>query len=201
MATRIPEPVANARIDYVRQVLVQCFDDNKAAFGRRLGFKDGSYVGQWLRGDKPIHEPTLAQITALPEVKGAGLLPSTEVLQVAHALSLDRAETVPSTTWELVEMQGAKRVFRLPIDTVEMEPRVKRGTWCQFDSGLAGEARPGDGVLVTDKASKLHFRVMRAGEPGAWEAHAANENYKPLVSDRDGLTVIAVLTAVEGRWS
>lgn len=98
-------------------------------------------------------------------------------------------------------MGGSSNVFRLPIDTVEMEPRVKRGTWCQFARNLANDAKPGDGILVTDSTGELHFRVFRAGSPGSWEAHAANENFKPLTSVADGLTIIAVLTAVEGRWS
>ena len=47
----------------------------------------------------------------------------------------------------------------------------------------------------------VHFRVYRAGRLGMWEAHANNPDYQPLLSDRDGLKVLAVLTAVEGRWS
>lgn len=201
MATRVPPTVQAARIAYVREVLAQCFAGNKAAMGRRLEFADGSLIGQWLRGDRVIHESSLAAIAALTEVRGCGITPSKDALQVAHALSLQNAETVPSTTWEQIEMGGAQNVFRLPIDTVEMEPRVKRGTWCQFAKHLAADARPGDGVLVTDRAGGLHFRVYRAGSPGTWEAHSANENFKPLISDADGLSVVAVLTAVEGRWS
>lgn len=201
MATRIPPAVQAARRQFVQDVLDRCFNGNKAAMGRRLEFLDGSLIGQWIRGDRAIHESSLASISELPEVRGAGITPPVDALQVAHALSLENAETVPSTTWEQIEMGEAQRVFRMPIDTVEMEPRVKRGTWCQFATHLANDAKPGDGVLVRDKAEKLHFRVYRAGSAGAWEAHAANENFKTLVSDLDGLTVIAVLTAVEGRWS
>lgn len=185
----------------MRKALALGFAGNKAEFGRALGFKDGSLVGQWERGERVIHEPTLAEIAALPQIRGANLTVPPEALQLAHALSLQKAETVPSTTWEQIEMGGAQSVFRLPIETVEMEPRVKRGTWCQFDKRLAPDARPGDGVLITDKSGALHFRVYKAGSAGAWEAHASNENFKPLTSTADGLTVIAVLTAVEGRWS
>lgn len=203
MENRVPEDVKQARIGYLTSVLNKAFDDNKAALGRRLGFKDGSLIGQWLRGQRAIHEQALASLADLPEVRAVRLSVPSAALQVAHALSLDRAETVPSTTWGQLKMLQSTTdgVFRLPIETVEMEPRVKRGTWVQFAGHLRKDAQPGDGVIVRDGAGGIHFRVYRVGAPGTWEAHAENENFKPLLSDRDGLQVVAVLTAVEGRWS
>lgn len=123
---------------------------------------------------------------------------------IAHPVSLSAAETVPSITWEQAAM-GEKsnelpRVFRIPIESGEMAPRVNPGSWVLFASHLKNDAKPGDGVLVRDSAGGLHFRVYRAGRLGTWEAHAENQNFQPLLSERDGLSVLAVLTAVEGRW-
>lgn len=123
---------------------------------------------------------------------------------VAHRMSLHRIETVPSMTLEQITMRESKELpatFRMPIENGEMSPRVKPGAWVQFSSVLAGEARPGDGVLVKDATGGIHFRVYRAGRPGVWEAHSESPDYETLFSDRDGLQVVAVLTAVEGRWS
>lgn len=39
---------------------------SKAALGRRLGYLDGAFVGQMLRGKRPITEKTMASLLALP---------------------------------------------------------------------------------------------------------------------------------------
>jgi hypothetical protein len=38
----------------------------KAQLGRKLGYKDGAFVGQMIRGDRPISEKTIEAITSLP---------------------------------------------------------------------------------------------------------------------------------------
>lgn len=40
----------------------------KAALGRALGYKDGAFVGQMLRGDRPITEKTIAALLAIQKV-------------------------------------------------------------------------------------------------------------------------------------
>ncbi|MDP9902632.1 S24 family peptidase [Variovorax ginsengisoli] len=42
----------------------------KATLGRKLGYKDGAFVGQMIRGERPITEKTLAAVHALPGFKG-----------------------------------------------------------------------------------------------------------------------------------
>lgn len=37
-----------------------------SVFGRAIGYKDGAFVGQMLRGDRPISEKTVAKVQALP---------------------------------------------------------------------------------------------------------------------------------------
>lgn len=201
MATRIPSSVKEARIKYLEQVVETCFSGKNVNLGRRLGHLDGSMVGQWLRGERPISETHLASVASLSEVRTKGLLPPEGVVQVAHGMSLQSLETVPSTTWEQLEMTTGTelpRTFRICIEDSSMAPKVKPGAWVHFNSRES--ARPGDGVLVRDSTGQAHFRVYRTGRPGAFEAHAENPNFQPLYSERDGLTVLAVLTAVEERW-
>lgn len=89
--------------------------------------------------------------------------------------------------------------FRVEMPDDSMEKRIRRGATVYF---VAGESpRAGDGVLIRDALGQLHIRYFRPGRPGVWEAHAENKEYLPLESDRDGLTVLAVLTAVGGRWA
>lgn len=42
----------------------------KVALGKALGYKDGSYIGQMLRGVRPIDEKTVLAIEQLPRLKG-----------------------------------------------------------------------------------------------------------------------------------
>ncbi len=67
-----------------------------------------------------------------------------------------------------------------------------------FDARIA--PLPGDAVLLRDINGGHHIRLYRQGV-GRWEAHATNEAYQPLDSERDGLQVLAVLTGVMARWS
>lgn len=64
------------------------------------------------------------------------------------------------------------------------------------------QPRPGDGVLVSDSSGGVYFRIYRAGRADRWTAVALNPAYGPdLDSERDGLRVLAVLKAEEGRWA
>lgn len=124
--------------------------------------------------------------------------PSDPVL--AHPMSLESMETVPLISWEELMSEDPKGAFefRAVMPDESMSPRVRAGAMLYFRSGEP--PRPGDGVLVRDSTRTVHFREYRAGRPGVWEAHAANPAYQPMESDRDGLTVLGVLTAVGARW-
>jgi hypothetical protein len=183
--------------------------ESPTALTQKIGGQP-SYASDLMRGAKSFGEKAARRIEdafgwlpgSLDDVNERTRPPLRSA--VAHAMSLDELQTVPSSTWEHIKMLaagGLPRVFRLPIESAEMEPRVRRGAWVQFASHLADDAMPGDGVLVKDATGEMHFRVYKAGKPGTWEAHAANDNFEPLFSDRDGLEILAVLTAVEGRWS
>jgi hypothetical protein len=125
--------------------------------------------------------------------------------RLAHGMSHPPVsiEQIVSMLWE--ELMSLKMKGELPpliqvaAPDNAMAPRLRQGVKATFERDLAPQF--GDGVLVKDSAGELHIRYYRRGRPGTWEAHAESEDYAPLVSDRDGLEIWAVLTAVEGRWS
>ncbi len=41
---------------------------SKAALGRRLGYRDGAFVGQMLRGERPITEKTIDALARIPQL-------------------------------------------------------------------------------------------------------------------------------------
>jgi len=59
------EKLANWRIQRLQDFVDLKFEGNKAALGRALGYKDGAFVGQMLRGERPITEKTVNQIQGL----------------------------------------------------------------------------------------------------------------------------------------
>lgn len=69
MGFRIDNEVNEARVRELARFLKVAFDGNSAALGRRLGYKDGSFVGQMLRREKAITEVTYAKLCGLHEVK------------------------------------------------------------------------------------------------------------------------------------
>lgn len=126
--------------------------------------------------------------------------PQVGVPLVAHPVILDTFTVVPTINWEsLVDTVALPDVFKLAAPDTSMAPKVPQGTLVEFTRSL--QPRPGDGVLVKDRDGHHYVRVYREKRPGHWEAYAINDAYSPLDSQADGLTVVAVLTAVAGRWA
>ena len=99
----------------------------------------------------------------------------------------------------MLEVKELPDEFRLAANDDALAPRLKDGQIAYFERGLT--AKPGDVVLLKDAAGAMHMRVMRQKAAGRWEAHATNDAYTTLDSERDGLTILAVLTGMVGRWS
>lgn len=119
--------------------------------------------------------------------------------EVAHDLSQWKIEHAPVITWEqLMQNEKLPTLFWAELQDDAMSPRAPRGRRICFDSTV--DPSPGDGVLLADSSGGLHFRQYRAGAAGRWIAHALNPAYQDLDSERDGLRVLAVLKAEEGRW-
>lgn len=122
---------------------------------------------------------------------------------VAQSMSLkaeivDQIRLIP---WEeIMDQHELPQLFSVSMNDDSMAPRVRTGDKLVFDSSLSNAPRPGDGVLVKDASGQAYFRLYRAGRLGHWEAHAMNQAFATLDSERDGLRVVAVLTAVQARW-
>lgn len=203
MGFRVSPQVNEERAALLTRIVQECFEGKNAALGRRLGYADGSFIGQMRRQEKPVSESILEKLMAIPEARRITTHPGGAGLPgAAHPVSHLVAETVPSITWEQIKMSVAKdglpAVFRVQMVDSAMAPRAGTGAWVQFSS--TETARPGDGVLVRDALGNQYFRQYRSGRPGCWEAHADNSAFATLDSERDGLEVLAVLTAVEARW-
>lgn len=54
------------RIERLRAAIDKLTEGNITAFGKRLGYRDGAYIGQMLRGERPISEKTIRAVEALP---------------------------------------------------------------------------------------------------------------------------------------
>lgn len=116
---------------------------------------------------------------------------------VAQVLSLPPVYS-PLITWGENMTKELPRKFRVAAPDDSMAPRVRTGELLEFDTSL--QPRAGDGVLVRDDAGHHFFRIYRERRPGHWEAAALNPAFQALDSERDGLHVLAVLTAVFQRW-
>lgn len=118
--------------------------------------------------------------------------------EVAHMVIHPLNTNSPVITWGDDMKTGLPRRFRVALPDDSMAPKVRAGDMVEMETGV--EPRPGDGVLVVDDTGRVHLRVYRVRKPGRWEAHAINDAYQPLDSERDGLQVLAVLTGVHARW-
>lgn len=119
---------------------------------------------------------------------------------VAHPMILGKF-TVPLTiSWGELMTVDLPEVFNVVLNDNAMAPRAPAGAQVEFTRGL--EPKPGDGVLVKDRAGNHYFREYKSSRVGVWSAHAINPAYDPpLDPTADGLVVVAVLTGMSTRWS
>lgn len=106
---------------------------------------------------------------------------------------------VKTVNWADLSGMSFTGVFRTAAPDDAMAPRVKAGQMLVFNSAL--DPRPGDGVLVRDVTGTVYFRRYQEGRPSHWSAVALDSAYRALDSEKDQLQLLAVLVAVEARWS
>lgn len=117
-----------------------------------------------------------------------------------HAASLtSRSMAPPKISWEALMTTALPQEFETPLPDNAMSPRAARGARCIFVT--SPRALPGDWVLVRDRDGAHHVREYRQLRGALWEAHALNPAYLPLHSERDGLTVLAVVDGIRQRMS
>lgn len=192
-----------------RERLRELLQEIKAADLARQSGVDATLITRYLyepgrKGAKNISEQTARKLEhgghkltgwLDRQHASAGLAPP-----VAHGLSLREPDHAPTLKWgEDMDDGKLPQVFWVALPDDSMAPRAPAGKRVQFTSTIKPDA--GDGVLVRDRAGGLYFRLYRGGGAGGrWTAAALNPAYDPLDSERDGLEVLAVLTAEGGRW-
>ena len=116
----------------------------------------------------------------------------------AHEMSPPWLTIPPAIPWEDLMKLPLPDRFEVLMPDDSMSPRLRSGQPITFSS--VERPRPGDGVLVADKAGVCYVRIFRQRTSDTWEAHAHNQAFAPLDSQRDGLVVLAVLVGVPARW-
>lgn len=117
----------------------------------------------------------------------------------ASAMNQPSVTVIPLLEWEGLMTAELPHKFELAAPDDSMAPRVRSGQLVTFETGI--NPLPGDGVLVVDGEGNRYLRQYRQKRPGHFEAHALNEAYQPMDSEQDRLTVLAVVVAVQARWS
>ncbi len=209
MATRINSRVADARARELARFLRLAFDDNKAALGRRLGYADGSFIGQMLRGDKAISEVTWARLCDLHEVRpfinadtpawqlaeGVVDQPAINLLgesPVAYAVSQRRQIVTPKTlVWEDLVLQDVDGQFIMTIQGDALAPQFLPGQAGIWQAG--SEGRPGQPVLLVDAAGDFHLRLYEPRGGGSWAGVSQRVGHRELTPEQDGARVVARL--------
>lgn len=80
----------------------------KAALGRMLGYVDGAFVGQMIKGDRPITEKTLEALIAIPDISdlfsfnalsGFKIAMNDEAAKTANVRPIESRARVPQISW------------------------------------------------------------------------------------------------------
>jgi len=115
----------------------------KAALGRLLGYKDGAYVGQMLRGERPITEKTIAQLSEIPKI---GNLWELRAIAPA-ALTGEGSMVVDGASGNSSSLEGFRA--KNHTDTIVIP---------QFETGGA----MGNGVLLRDQPGVIQRWIVNA---------------------------------------
>ena len=176
------------------------YEGNKAQLGRELGFKDGSYVGQMIKGIRPIEEDRVLQIEALkPRLKGWFALPESpdDTLKRDGGLHepnvLDNVVT-PSlpqaVTWEAVVSGFDKLPKQFWVSVTSQSPVNDLGSGDSIEFEKGSHAVPGDIVIVKTPAGSYLMRRYVEIEPGVFRTEGG-AGHAPLHSAQDGIVVVA----------
>lgn len=182
-----------------------CFGGKFAPFGRALGHTNGDALRHIRDGNRPVTEKTLKQVLGLATVKARlrdGTLKAAGFsVPVAHDLS-HAAPTLDPTRMEwgdLVKHDELPDEFSLEVLDQAMKGLLAPGDLAFFSKSQAPKAAPGDRVLVVDAAGNGYIRIYRCKTPTHWSAVPLNDDYEPLDSVADELTLVAVMTGL--RWA
>lgn len=195
----------------------QKFAGNKAALGRALGYRDGAFVGQMLRGERPITEKTIDQIHELPGGKGwfntnvlvnvtpvpigGNRIPMINYVQAGIWTDVvDSLQPGDADDWLMTDLRLSNHAFALEIKGDSMLPEFKSGDRVIIDPEIAPQ--PGDFVVAKNGGNEATFKKYRprgTDESGntIFELVPLNEDFESLRSDQQPIRIVG--TMVEHR--
>lgn len=175
----------------------------------RISGQSQSVVSQWLGKSSKIIK-TIGKLEAAQALarascyealwiaKGIGPKKALQVndtrepVSLAHQMSQARPIVeLPRLTWEQLMTADLSQPFELVVEDDALGPDISKGCIARFDP--AREPAPGRPVLVRDASGQFHLRDYEAGPSGRWRAVARARGFRPLESESDGLTLVAVM--------
>lgn len=190
------------------------YDGNKAEFGRALGYRDGAFVGQMIRGERPITEKTIEQIHALPGGKGwfavsnvtPAAIGSVRIPLISHVQAgiwtevVDNFQPGDADEWLITDLAVSGSTFALEIKGDSMLPEFKPGDRVIIDPEVAPQ--PGDYVVAKNGGNDATFKKYRprgvdsTGQT-VFELAPLNDDFPTMRSDVEPVRIIG--TMVEHR--
>lgn len=197
-------------------------EGGKAPAGRRLGYKDGAFVGQMLRGERPITEKTVAAVHALlgyagwfdsqsgqerqqsnvsPAPIGARSVPVISAIQAGMWCEIvDQFQPGDADEYLMTDLELSAHAFALTIRGDSMLPEFNPGDRVIIDPDVA--PHPGDFVAAKNGEQEATFkkyrpRGMDASGNMVFELVPLNDDYPTLRSDIEPIRIVG--TMVEHR--
>ena len=179
-----------------------------------MGYRDGAFVGQMLRDERPISEKTVAQIHALPGGKGWFSEPNVEpapmggvrIPVISHVQAgiwtevIDNFQPGDADDWLVTDLDVSGSTFALEIKGDSMLPEFKPGDRVIIDPDVIPQ--PGDYVVAKNGDDGATFKKYRPRGLGAdgqpvFELAPLNDDFPTLRSDVEPVRIIG--TMVEHR--
>lgn len=203
--------VADHRRARLLEFAQQHYGGNKAALGRALKYADGAFVGQMLRGERPITEKTVAQIHALPGGRGwfeqtnvkPAAVGGNKIPLISYVQAGAWTEAVDSGSveeWLLTDLSMSERAFALEIRGDSMLPEFNPGDRVIIDPDIA--PGPGDFVVARNGHGEATFKkytVRGINDHGqeVFELVPLNSDFPSMRSD--AINILIIGTMVEHR--
>lgn len=207
------------RVKRLEEAIAKIAGGNQSEFGRRLGYKDGAFIRQLIRGDRPVREKIVNAIEALPGMKGWFAMSGTptagpgfqnvemveargrRVPVISYVQAGLMVEVIDPFTlgggFEIIEVTipCSARTFALRIRGNSMEPRFYEGDIAIIDPEI--NPKPGQFVVAKNTSEEATFkkyrpRGMDARGNDIFELVPMNDDYPTLHSERDHLHIIGV---------
>lgn len=174
-------------------------EGGKAATGRKLGYRDGAFVGQMLRGDRPISEKTVLAVHALsgyagwfdpPQDMPAGALPyNTTKVREVPVVGKGSGGVMPERIWTDGDYPAGKtgecadiatndpHAFLVGVDGPSMIPRYNPGEFALVEPSTEPEIE--DDVLVRLETGETMLKRLLSRR-GGWRFGSYNDPATPF---------------------